>query len=232
MFLGKLSDEHCRETYPCLRAKAAETRGTIAALEQVFPRYMDGSEQRHIQAHLALQFSKRIDELLQRHGSWKPSPQEHEELMSCGLSMLLCMSSLTKAFLREGHCLFQLTFKCHWFLHSMELAQYLHPAYCWAYSGEDYMQKMKRLMQSCLRGRQPLSGFGALRRPICLCLVLGHGKAMPLMSWILRCRKKIDTDPVQSREAGASETLNPKPSHCSQWCPFCCVLFSQSDDRR
>ena len=160
MFLGKLSDEHCRETYPCLRAKAAETRGTIAALEQVFPRYMDGSEQRHIQAHLALQFSKRIDELLQRHGSWKPSPQEHEELMSCGLSMLLCMSSLTKAFLREGHCLFQLTFKCHWFLHSMELAQYLHPAYCWAYSGEDYMQKMKRLMQSCLRGRQPLSALG------------------------------------------------------------------------
>ena len=160
MFLGEVNDHLCKKTFPCLKAKAAETQACVQALEAIWTEHMDATSELHVLVQLVLQFSALIDRKLREEAdSWHPTPKTCDDLMTAALSMLQCMTRLSKEYLRQQRCLFQLTFKSHWLVHALQIAAWISPVHVWTYSGEDYMGKGKILMQACLRGRKPLAAL-------------------------------------------------------------------------
>ena len=51
--------------------------------------------------------------------------------------------------------LFNITIKFHDLVHCVDQARYLHPYMTWCYSGESYMNRVKKVVQSCCRGTGP-----------------------------------------------------------------------------
>jgi hypothetical protein len=47
---------------------------------------------------------------------------------------------------------FDCTIKTHWTIHCAQQAPFLNPRKSWNFSGEDFMHKVKILMQSCVKG--------------------------------------------------------------------------------
>ena len=162
MYLGNIADEQCREHYPCLKTKAAETKATAAALVHVWQEYMDVNSEMHVLVNIALELSEFIEETLETAlPDWTPRPNTCEKVLQAAISLTQCLTRLTKQYKRDGKCLFQLTFKSHWLIHCMQYGRHLNPCLLWAYSGEDYMGRCKTLLRTCLSGRKQLS---ALRR--------------------------------------------------------------------
>lgn len=179
MFLGDVNDPQCKKNYPCLKAKAAETQACVQALEAIWSEHMDATKEVHVLVQLVLQFSALIDRKLREEADkWHPSSKTCEEVMTAALTMLQCMTRLTKEYLGQQRCLFQLTFKCHWLIHALQIAAWISPVHVWTYSGEDYMGKGKILMQACLRGRKPLAALtrfvGQFARGVCHDILLAE----------------------------------------------------------
>ncbi|CAE7318475.1 unnamed protein product [Symbiodinium sp. CCMP2592] len=140
MFLGDKDDPMCKKTFPCLKAKAAETQACVQALEAIWTEHMDASKELHVLVQLVLQFSALIDRKLREEAdSWHPGRKTCDELVTAAISMLQCMTRLTKEYLRQQRRLFQLTFKSHWLVHALQIAAWISPVHVWTYSGEDYM---------------------------------------------------------------------------------------------
>ena len=156
MYLGKISDEGCRENYPCLRTKAAETKATLAALKIVWASHMDPQNQLHILTNLVLELSFFLDTEVSSCKEWHPSKSESDEWVVAGISLCQCVTKLTKEYLKLGRCLFLVTFKFHWMIHCLHFSEFMNPKHVWAYSGEDYMSRCKTLLKSCLNGRKQL----------------------------------------------------------------------------
>ncbi|CAE7218344.1 unnamed protein product [Symbiodinium natans] len=159
MYLGKTSDADCLQSYPCLRAKAAETRATLAALKDVWRERMDAGNELHVLTNIVLDLSNFIDTEVAASQEWHPTVEESAQLLTAAVTLTQCLTKLTKDYLRQGRHLFQLTFKSHWLIHCMQYSEFMNPKYLWTYSGEDYMSRCKTLLKSCLNGRKPLSAL-------------------------------------------------------------------------
>ena len=51
-----------------------------------------------------------------------------------------------------GLPLFNITMRCHYFIHAAYRAKHVSPRLVWCFQGEDYMHHSKVLASSCLRG--------------------------------------------------------------------------------
>ncbi|CAE7833720.1 unnamed protein product [Symbiodinium sp. CCMP2592] len=156
MYLSKVGDVDCRESYPCLKCKAAETKATVAALKTVWGNRMDPQQELHILTNLLLELSVFLDTEVSSSSDWHPTKAESEQWVLAGVSLAQCLTKLTKEHLKLGRCLFQLTFKAHWLIHCLHYSEYMNPKFLWTYSGEDYMSRCKTLLKSCLNGRKQL----------------------------------------------------------------------------
>ena len=70
-------------------------------------------------------------------------------------SLMSLVTALGNVYHPHEVLIFHYTIKCHYLLHSALMAHYLNPSLGWNYSGEDYMQKAKVLLQSCQKGNNP-----------------------------------------------------------------------------
>jgi hypothetical protein len=132
---------------------------------------MKRDKENHHLTLLALTFSECIDEQLREESEeWHPSATSAAELLQAGQQMLQCTALLQKRHLEEGRLLYQQTFKCHWLLHSLETACWINPRKVWAYSGEDYMQRSRKLLRSCLNGRKPMRALDRYMQQYCLAI--------------------------------------------------------------
>ena len=58
---------------------------------------------------------------------------------------------------QEGKLLFNCTFKSHWLSHACLLSGFISPRVGQCYVQEDLMEKVRRLVALCCRGRRPIS---------------------------------------------------------------------------
>ncbi|CAE7627572.1 unnamed protein product [Symbiodinium microadriaticum] len=159
MVLADPQDVHCRRGYPRLKAKAAETKGVIAALASICQQHLQHDNVEQEQIALAVNFSRDLDEMADGIQGWKPTKDVADRMMLTAVCLFQCMTCLNKSFLSQGHLAFQLTFKTHWFLHGLQLARHLSPKLTSTYSGEDYMSKCKGLLKTCTRSRSMLTSL-------------------------------------------------------------------------
>ena len=64
-------------------------------------------------------------------------------------------ASLGHHFHGRRQLLFNFTIKFHYALHLGHIAAYINPRLAWCYSGEDFMHKIKAIVQSCDSGSPP-----------------------------------------------------------------------------
>ena len=80
--------------------------------------------------------------------------REKTEILECGTNFLACSTALKGHFsaipgLRK---LFHITIKSHYLMHVCLQAPCLNPRLGWCYSGEDFVQPIKKIAKSCSYG--------------------------------------------------------------------------------
>ena len=83
------------------------------------------------------------------HGEFVVCAEDASELIAVGMVHLNVFWELREHFAEDDFPMFQLTSKGHYLMHSCLLAGFLHPHLSWAYTGEDFMGKIRGLAQSC-----------------------------------------------------------------------------------
>lgn len=156
-----VNDKQCRKKYPRMKLKAMETCLSMQAALHIWKKRMAKGNQVHTWVKLGLEASVNMESILKdNEDEWKLSSMDVEKLWKFATQFIICNHALCVHFEREECQLFQKgTFKGHWLLHAVKLSKYINPRKTWAYSGETYMSKMKRLIFACLKGRTPLSSL-------------------------------------------------------------------------
>jgi hypothetical protein len=144
-------------SYPCLKGQASSIRHLGPALLSAWREFADMSDMLHKQIELALTFSVDMEHIVDQHVDCATLPPDSAERFHAAVfDFLACYTFIAKHFVEvpvgRRRKLFNVTVKFHYLAHIGLLAWALNPRYGWCYSGEDMMQKTKRLAHSCLRG--------------------------------------------------------------------------------
>ena len=136
-----------------LRGRAAEIKKMGAPLLHVWASRMDPESVPHGQIKMMLQASVKLEEMLEDHAELnKYTPSIHDEFMQACDKFLVLSTAVARFYADEGLKVFDIVPKHHLLWHACHMSQFLNPRRSWCYSGEDYMQHMRKLAQSCLRG--------------------------------------------------------------------------------
>ena len=139
--------------YPKLRGKASEVRHLGPALQALWQHHMNPNLVVHNQINLMLKANCRVEELLSEHKDEYAFPAgaavEFEEVCT---TMLLLQTQVAEHFIEEGVAYFDITSKSHMLQEIALMARHINPRMVWAFCGEDMMNKMQQVAQSCTRG--------------------------------------------------------------------------------
>jgi len=132
-----------------LKGRAAEIRAIAKPLLAVWLRYMDAEDTVHVWVKLALEKSIEVESiLLSTRGRYvvpKPLDDEFEK----AVQSYVALNAALRSHFGDRLKIFAYTIKGHYMLHLGATARWLHPHLGWCYSGEDFMQKIKKLVRSC-----------------------------------------------------------------------------------
>jgi hypothetical protein len=139
----------------CLKGKAAEILSLGPALLECCKEKLNRADPVQGQMIYAMQMSVRMEEILAEHPTaWKLPADAATEFKQCCYDFLALFNSLATTFQKPPlkMKLFNITIKCHYLLHGAINAKYLNPRLVWCYASEDYMSKIKKAGQSCVKG--------------------------------------------------------------------------------
>jgi hypothetical protein len=147
------------KSFPRLKGRAAEIKHFGLALLHIYPKFMNKNDQRHRQVRLALMMSCKVEALLDDHNDqqYRMTPTQHGEFTDAIYNFLGLCTGLSTYYhaMRPARMLFNFTIKFHYLIHIAACAQHLHPRATWCYAGEDFMQRIKKLVAACHRGTPP-----------------------------------------------------------------------------
>ena len=139
--------------FPKLKGRAVEVKTLGAPLFATWTEMMSGEVTVHRQIRALLECSVRMEALLsEAKGENKFAEPAFKELMRCCDSFLVLSSAAAHHYNALGIKVFDIVPKHHLLWHVCWAAQWLNPRSSACWSGEDYMQHMRRLAQSCLKG--------------------------------------------------------------------------------
>jgi hypothetical protein len=142
--------------FPKLKGKAAEVRHLGPALLQVFRANCDNTQRSHRQCLMALQYSVRMEQLVDENASVYVWPAAvAEEFASAAHNLLALQTALAQHYHPQGVLLFSTTIKSHYLLHVAMLSRHLNPRLAWCYAGEDLMHRVRVLVSAAQRGTGP-----------------------------------------------------------------------------
>ena len=149
--------ESPHDTMPKLKGRAIEVRNLMPALLHVWRHYMDPRDVPHQAVEAALKASCRIDEILATYPDADVLPlaaatEYKDEFWLFAKSQNAAALHFNKAPNGGQLMVIDVTIKTHMNLHGALRAGHLNPRKSYNYSGEDFMQKNKTLMQSCVKG--------------------------------------------------------------------------------
>jgi hypothetical protein len=139
--------------FPKLKGKANELRHLGPALLKVVEGVMDSADRTHRQVRLALRCSCRLEALLDEHDrAFKLPPAAAAEWESAVYDLLALVTALANEFHPRGIMLWHITIKSHYLLHLGKLVHHINPRLGWCYAGEDFVGRLKLLVQAAHRG--------------------------------------------------------------------------------
>ena len=142
-----------RAAFPRLKGKAAELKSFGHPLLDVWQEHMSDECLQHKQVHLLLKSSVKLEDMLHEHKALVRFPEEiADHFLEVACRLLMLATALARHYNTHGKKLWNITIKCHYLYHAAYNARNLSPRLTWTYAGEDYMQQIKRLAQSCVRG--------------------------------------------------------------------------------
>ena len=155
MHLGMFCDpKHPTDAkFPELKGKAAEVAHLMPCLLQVFQQFKTPGNVVHDMIELGLMSSCTADAKLEEHAGVNVLPaQAANEVKHLVFSFMLAQNYLCTHYGNIGLKLFNIVPKSHYMSHLGIMAKYFNPRQAWAYMGEDFMQKVKKLAGGCSRG--------------------------------------------------------------------------------
>ncbi len=139
--------------FPKLRGKASEVRHFSPALQALWEHHHNPNLAVHRQVNLMLKANCRLEELISEYKTENVFPpavaSEFEDMTT---TMLQLQTQLANHFVEEGIAYFDITSKSHMLQEISLLSHYVNPRLLWAFCGEDLMQKIQQVAQSCTRG--------------------------------------------------------------------------------
>ena len=139
-----------------LKGKASELRHFGPALLAAFDSQYDREDRTQRQMRLGLQYSIRIEEILDENAdAWRLSDEAAALLQTTIQNFLTIQTALGRHFQAQGLLLFHTTIKSHYLLHIGLNSARLNPRLSWCYSGEDMMQRVRKLIQGAQGGTPP-----------------------------------------------------------------------------
>ena len=135
--------------YPKLKGKASEVKNLTPALLSVWKRGWNENDQLHVAVTTALETSLRLDQMLEENTGFVLPTEVADEFFATALQHIQAQIFLKNY---AGLQLFNITMKCHYFIHCAFRAKHMNPRKSWCFMGEDYMHHTKVLAGTCLKG--------------------------------------------------------------------------------
>lgn len=155
------------DTFPQLKGRAAEVRHLVPALAHVWHAAMDPARgdldfAAQTQIYQGLLHSATMDDILDQYPEDDVLPREAaDEFIAASWGYAQCQNSVASFYNGTlGLMVFDITIKTHYTLHCAMVARFLNPRKSWNYAGEDFMHKVKILMQSCVTGNTVTACIG------------------------------------------------------------------------
>ena len=139
-------------SYPlCAHLKAAEVRGMVPAVLELRKQHNDGSRWRRHQIRMLEHLNTCYETI--HTGGIVLADSEKKQLKTSAKCFLEEYTFLSAVAARDGHTLFNVVPKFHYFWHMcVQQGQHLNPRFVWCYSGEDLVGKASRLAHACCKG--------------------------------------------------------------------------------
>lgn len=154
--LDKLSMFQKKSGYPRLRGRAADIMGLDTAMLGLWKEHMEAGNVVHKRIRLLLDLNVRVAKILHefspKTGHFKVPEPAYGQLRSMALDMAQLHAQVLEHFQNEGTKVFNITSKTHFALHSLLLAQHIHPALVWCFKGEAMMRRSSAIWKSCVDG--------------------------------------------------------------------------------
>ena len=141
---------HGADDWPALVGRAAEVRHIVGPVVRLFEEVMDKEDIPQMQIKLGLDYSLEMETILTTTRGYNKLPKhEATKFKVAALNFVACASAIRAHFQGLGIKIFGFTVKMHYLLHLADHAEHFHPHLGWCYSGEDFLQKVKKLARSC-----------------------------------------------------------------------------------
>jgi hypothetical protein len=145
------------DNFPSLKGKAAEVKDLTVPLLVAAHKHLDAENDVHKLILKGLEMCTRMEELLERHKDEYRFPIDaRAEFRDAAHAFYQINTSLARHFHPHHIVLFHHAIKFHYALHLGLAVDYINPRLSWCYSGEDFMMKVKLIVQACYSGTAPI----------------------------------------------------------------------------
>ena len=146
------------DPFPKLSVKAAEAKSLLLPVACCLQDFedQDPSKKELLQSIVkVLQQSHDIDVLVDSMNTFKIDESQGKALEKLVYDLNVGTTKLCHFFTQQGLFLFNFLPKNHYLFHLAQRGRHMSPKLSWCYQGEDLMQKIKKLAQSCFSGTLP-----------------------------------------------------------------------------
>lgn len=155
--LDKLS-MFLKRGFPKLKGRAADIRSLDKALLAAWNTWMTPTDEQHQQISVLLQLNVSVRDLLDNYspkfGYSALPPAIHQQVVTQAFQMSQLHVQLMEFYKAQERQVFNITSKTHFCLHSLLLADCVHPHLTWCFKGEAQMKTVQTLWKSCLVGNK------------------------------------------------------------------------------
>ena len=144
--------------FPQLKGRAAQIKNLGPVLLVVWKLFADPLNQGHRLITKALTATVNMDSILDATADeFVMNPRSAAKFLESCREYLQTITALRVWFKRNHPLLlvFHITIKCHYLIHIAMNAKNIHPSLAWCYNGEDFVGRMKKIIQASCRGTPP-----------------------------------------------------------------------------
>ena len=142
--------------FPVLKGKGAEIRHLALPLLVACGDFLDDAVEQHKWMKLLLKMAIDMETLLDFHrDEYRFPEQAANDFKKAAYGFVQLNTIVGHHFHDRRQLLFNFTIKFHYVLHLGHIAAYINPRLAWCYSGEDFMHKVKAIVQASDAGSPP-----------------------------------------------------------------------------
>ena len=142
--------------FPRLKGKASEVKHVTEAFLRTWEKVMRHDNREHRLIQVALLSAEKMESIIDENANnYRLPPHVADEWKKQRALFVQTNAALGHAYHTKGIFLFHFTVKYHYILHLALLGRVINPRVAWCFSGEDLMQRVKAIFQTCHFGSPP-----------------------------------------------------------------------------